>query len=118
MSDEITAAELAERLVRICLDGPITGLPRRQRDKAIILASATLWMDPGGVYSEAEVNDKLRSWLSEICPSLGLDVVTLRRELVDRNYLDRDDSGRHYAPGHGPTRGDSPTTWPISISPT
>lgn len=102
MSDEITAAELEGRLVSICLGGPLTGLPRRDRDKAILLASATLWMDPDTVYSEAEVNGRLRSWLSEVCPSLGLDFVTLRRELVDRNYLDRDDSGRHYAPGRGP----------------
>lgn len=102
MSDEITAAELEERLVSICLGGPLTGLPRRDRDKAILLASATLWMDPDSVYSEAEVNERLQSWLSEVCPSLGLDFVTLRRELVDRNYLDRDDSGRHYAPGRGP----------------
>jgi len=28
--------------------------------------------------------------------------VTLRRELVDRNYLTRDDSGTSYAPGPGP----------------
>ncbi len=98
----LSAVELEERLVSICLGGPLTGLPRRERDKAILLASATLWMDPESVYSEAEVNERLQEWLRDVCPSLGLDFVTLRRELVDRNYLDRDDSGRHYAPGRGP----------------
>lgn len=60
-------------------------------------------METGAVYSEAEVNDGLTRWLEAGCPSLGLDVVTLRRELVDRLYLDRDDAGTNYSPGPGPT---------------
>ncbi len=66
------------------------------------MASATLWMEPGSLYTEAEINEGLEGWLTKVCPSLGLDPVTLRRELVDRNYLTRDDSGASYAPGPGP----------------
>lgn len=102
MSDEITIAEFEDRLIRICAGGPITGLPRRQRDQAVVLASAILWMEVGAVYTERDVNDGLRRWLEEVCPSLRVDFVTLRRELVDRNYLDRDASGRHYTLGRGP----------------
>jgi len=66
------------------------------------MASATLWMEPGTLYTEAEINQGLEGWLRKVCPSLGLDQVTLRRELIDRNYLTRDDSGTNYAPGPGP----------------
>lgn len=78
------------------------GLPRRTRDLHIVLASATLWMEAGAVYTEREINNGLGEWLENGCPSLDVDVVTLRRELVDRVYLDRDDSGSHYSPGQGP----------------
>lgn len=97
----INAAEMKERIAALCLGGS-DALPRRQRDLHILLASATLWMEPGSVYNEKEVNEALQRWLDEGCPSLRIDAVTLRRELVDRVYLDRDDSGRHYSPGPGP----------------
>jgi hypothetical protein len=102
MSEMIGVGEFEDRLIKLCLAGPMTGLPRRQRDKAILLASAILWMDAGAVYTEQEVNDALGRWLENVCPSLQLDVVTMRRELVDRNYLDRDDAGRSYTAGRGP----------------
>ena len=98
----ITIEEFEARLLAICSGGGGSGLPRRQRDVAVVLASATLWMEPGSLYSEAEINDGLRRWLTEVCPTLDLDPVTLRRELVDRNLLARDDSGTSYAPGPGP----------------
>ncbi len=97
----IDAAEMRERIAALCLGGS-AALPRRQRDLHVLLASATLWMEPGSVYNEKEVNEGLQRWLDEGCPSLRVDAVTLRRELVDRVYLDRDDSGRHYSPGPGP----------------
>ncbi len=98
----ITAEEFETRLLAICTGGGGPGLPRRQRDVAVIMASATLWMESGSLYTEAEINEGLEGWLTKVCPSLGLDPVTLRRELVDRNYLTRDDSGTSYAPGPGP----------------
>jgi hypothetical protein len=97
----ITAEEMRERLAALCLGGS-TGLPRRSRDLHVLLASATLWMEPGALYTEPEVNAGLADWIGRGCPSLSIDVVTLRRELVDRLYLDRDDSGASYSPGTGP----------------
>jgi hypothetical protein len=101
VSETITSVELAERIVALCIGGS-SGLPRKSRDLHILLASATLWMEPDGVYSEPEVNEALSRWLDTGCPALELDVATLRRELVDRLYLNRDDSGKHYTPGSGP----------------
>ena len=97
----ITADEMRGRLVALCLGGS-PGLPRRSKDLHIVLASATLWMEQGAIYSEGEVNQGLADWIDRGCPSLTIDVVTLRRELVDRLYLDRDDSGANYSPGPGP----------------
>ena len=96
----IEADELKLRLVDLCLSGG-SGMPRRKRDFHIILASSTLWMDIGTTYEEPEITDGLRDWLDSVCPGLGLDPVTLRRELVDGSYLLRDDSGMHYTMGPG-----------------
>lgn len=101
MSDPIAANEFVSRIEALCIGGSST-FPKRARDRHVLLASAVLWMEPGAVYTESEVNEGLRAWLDEGCPSLEIDVVTLRRELVDRVYLDRDDSGSHYSPGPGP----------------
>ena len=97
----IDADEVERRLVALCLGGG-AGLPRRARDLHILLACATLGLRTGDVYDETAVNRHLASWMAEVCPSLGVDVTTLRRLLVDHLYLDRDDSGRHYSPGAGP----------------
>lgn len=101
MTETIDRNEFEERLVANCIGGS-SSLPRRLRDRHIILASATLWMEPGTVYTEPEINEGLSRWLDTGCPSLDLDVTTLRRELVDHLYLDRDDSGSHYSAGAGP----------------
>jgi hypothetical protein len=99
--DVISVETFESRLTAICSGGTMLGLPRRRRDIAIILASATLWMETGAIYTEPEINEGLSRWLTEVCPSLALDEVTLRRELVDNNYLQRDDAGAHYTPGPG-----------------
>lgn len=101
MSEPIGVAEFVSRIEALCIGGSST-FPKRARDRHVLLASAVLWMEPGGIYTEPEVNEGLQRWLEEGCPSLQIDVVTLRRELVDRVYLDRDDAGQHYSPGPGP----------------
>jgi hypothetical protein len=100
-SSLITADEFTQRLASLCLGGGHS-FPRKTRDLHILLAAATLWMEAGAVYTELEVNEGLGDWLDRACPALRVDVVSLRRELVDHLYLDRDDSGTHYSPGAGP----------------
>jgi hypothetical protein len=101
VSEVIGRREVEQRLEALCIGGG-PGLPKRSRDLQILLSSSTLWMEPGAVYTEREVNQGLSQFLETVCPSLRLDVVTLRRLLVDHLYMDRDDSGRHYTPGRGP----------------
>jgi hypothetical protein len=97
----IDRAEIEERLVALCIGGG-PGLPKRSRDLQVLLFASTFWMKAGKLYSEKEVNLGLGRWLERGCPSLRVDVVTLRRLLVDDSYLDRDDSGRNYSTGRGP----------------
>ena len=97
----IGAEEFSQRLAVWCLRGD-GELPRKSRDLHILLTAASLWMEPGAVYTEREVTENLAEWLEHACPALNVDAVTLRRELVDRLYLDRDDAGSHYSPGPGP----------------
>lgn len=99
MSD-IERDEFTRRLAEICTGGG-SGLPRKHRDLHILLASATLWMETGIVYSEGEINAGLKTWLADVCPDRDLDHVTVRRELIDASYLLRDDSGNSYSPGPG-----------------
>lgn len=101
MSEVIGREEFTDRLVALCIGGS-SGPPRRSRDLHILLASATLWMEEGAIYTEREINEGLSRWLQSGCPSLDLDVVTLRRELVDHLYLDRNDSGTSYSAGSAP----------------
>lgn len=101
MSETISRQEFEERLLALCIGGG-PGMPRRHRDQQILLASATLWMEIGAVYSDKEVDQALGTWLDTVSPGLRLDEVTIRRELVDRSYLLRDDSGSAYSIGPGP----------------
>ncbi len=92
--------EFEKRLVAICERGG-EGVPKKTRDRHILLAAATFWMKEGEVYTEKEVNRQLEYWVQSICPRSRLDAVTLRREMVDAAYLLRDDAGTSYTAGPG-----------------
>lgn len=98
--DPIDAAEVRRRLVNICTGSEIL-FPRKTRDRHAILVAASASFERGMIYTEKEINDAIRTWLDTGCPSLLIDEVTLRRELIDANYLMRDDAGRFYAVGQG-----------------
>lgn len=98
---EITADEYQKRLTALCIGGS-RGFPRKARDRHVMLMAAAHPFDRGMIYTEKEVDRAIRSWLDRGCPSLAIDEVTIRRELIDANYLMRDDAGRFYAVGAGP----------------
>lgn len=105
MSNEpITADEMRRRLAELCA-GDERWFPKKQRDRHIVMAAATLWMEQGEVYNEREVTERLAEFL-DVCRALQIDAVSLRRELVDHGYLDRDDAGKFYSAGWG-----SPGWW-------
>ena len=93
---EVGLAEFQQRLVTLCLQSGNTGLPRKQRDRHIILKSVVLTLDRTIHYTEEGVNRKLQSWLRDIGSLIKLDHVILRRVLVDEEFLGRSQDGSRY----------------------
>jgi len=97
MSEQIiSAAQFKERLAVICLSGAGTAFPRRTRDRHILYRSIIQRLDHARKYPEAELNDALQRWLLDIGTCLDIDHVTLRRYLIDEQYLSRDANGNAY----------------------
>ncbi len=92
----VTAAEFKKRLAALCLSGGGHTLPRRQRDRLILLRSVLQTLDASRSYPEKELNASLKGWLSDIGTSFKLDHASLRRYLVDEGYLVRNSEGSVY----------------------
>src|SRR4051812_42862003 len=95
----ISSEEFKKRLPQLCLTSKSVELPRRQRDRHILLKALSLTFDAGHFYTEPEVNRRIERWLTEIGKSLEIDHVTLRRTLVDEGYLARSADGVTYRVG-------------------
>jgi hypothetical protein len=63
-------------------DGRLVALPRKHRVRLVLLDLLAQEFEPGRHYAESEVDDLLRT----VYP----DHATLRRYLVDEDFLDRD----------------------------
>lgn len=94
--NSVTPGEFKERLVSLCLQSGVKGLPRRKRDQHIVLKSVVLTLDKTEEYSETAVNQRLQIWLNEVGRSLELDHVRLRRHLIDAEFLGRSRDGSRY----------------------
>lgn len=92
----ITAPEFEQRVADLCLGGVGPGLPRKRRDRHILLKAATMALGQGREHTEAVVNDVLGSWLEALGPAVRLDHVSLRRYLIDEGYVVRDTAGSLY----------------------
>lgn len=101
---KITCEEFKKRMVDLCLRSGLTEFPTKRRDQLIILKSVAIAFDQGRIYSEAEVNTLIKKWLSQMSCFPGWDHITLRRRLVDEDFLTRNQDGTGYkvSPG-GPT---------------
>jgi hypothetical protein len=84
MSDTTTNARKV--LKRLLANGPLIAMPKRPRDAELLL----------GLDGEHEVNELLQAWLETISAPYGIDHVSLRRHLVDAQFLMRDASGSTY----------------------
>jgi hypothetical protein len=99
----VTAQEFEARLASLSLTGGGTGLPRKPRDRHIVLRAvaqalgeARGFTESAMSLSESAVNLALGDWLDGAGTWLLVDHVTLRRELVDHGYLRRDTAGSRY----------------------
>jgi hypothetical protein len=95
----ISIVEFEKRLAQLCLSSGTAELPRRQRDRHILLKSLSMDVSPDRSYTELEINGIIHEWLTEVGQSLGLDHVTLRRTLIDEGYLVRSSAGDSYRQG-------------------
>ena len=71
-------------------DGCVTVWPKKQSDKVLVLDYLATKFDANKTYTELEVNEILKLWHT------FSDWPLLRRELVDRGYMQRDRSGYEY----------------------
>jgi hypothetical protein len=71
------------------LEGPLTGLPRKEKRKAALLRHIATSFKKSRKYKEPEVNEILKRFMDE-------DYVTLRRYLVDYGFLSRESDGSVY----------------------
>jgi hypothetical protein len=92
--------ETRRALKRMLSNGPLAAIPKRPSDQHLLVALAAAQLEPGKVYREREVNEKLLAWLETFCERDGLDHVTLRRMLVDSRLLTRTKSGSTYELNH------------------
>ena len=88
----LLAAMEAKRQLKGLLDGDgkLTGFPAKRKKKLYALLYLAEKMEPGRDYSERELGDVLRAGHTFDDPA------TLRRELYDAFFLDRDPQGRVY----------------------
>jgi hypothetical protein len=92
----MTAETTREALKRLLANGPLTGLPTRRSDLELLLGLAISRFEARRTYREVEVNEVLRGWLKAFSAPFGIDHVTLRRCLIDSQYLERNPSGSTY----------------------
>jgi hypothetical protein len=92
----ITAEEFRKRLAQLCTTGRSSDLPRKPRDRSIILKSISLRLEPGKVYTEAELKSALTDWNGAVGNAMQVDNAALRRNLIDEKFLTRSADGRSY----------------------
>jgi hypothetical protein len=98
----ISAEEFVERLCLLGVGPGTRGLPRKRRDRQILMKSILMGLDSSRVYGEEEINQLLRDWHRELVPAIETDHVTVRRLLVDHGHLERTADGRAYRVGFPP----------------
>ena len=92
----IGSEEFKERLVELCLKSGSSGLPRKTRDRHIVLRSIALTLDPHRAMTAEEVDEAIKRWDAVVAQRLDVDRVTLRRGLVGEGYLSCDLDGLFY----------------------
>jgi 4a-hydroxytetrahydrobiopterin dehydratase len=93
--ERIPAEVAASRLRALASGGVGPGLPRKRRDRWILLHAAARSL-PGQTLGEKSLNEHLVAWLASLGPRVTLDHVSLRRALVDEGFVERTADGAAY----------------------
>ena len=75
---------------------------QRHADFVVVMAAAAQGLVPEREYTEAEVNERLKAFLTGAGAMLATDHVELRRWLVDCRLVERDGFGRRYVRAAAP----------------
>ncbi|KAA3659614.1 MAG: DUF2087 domain-containing protein [Chloroflexi bacterium] len=92
----MNANEFKKRLVKLCLRSGLSDFPKAAMDQHVLLKSVMLTLGETAVFTEKEINAKLKHWVDHIGTFQLLDHVTLRRRLVDAGYVSRSSNGATY----------------------
>lgn len=79
-------------------DGRIKALPMQRKKFEVLLRHVLQAFEPGGTWSERQVNQKLKAFSD--------DVASLRRGLIDTRMMERDPGGARYWRTDAPPPGD------------
>jgi hypothetical protein len=93
----VTATEYASRIRALLRKGGVTsGFPRRARDRWILLHAIARGFGADERLSEIEATQRIGTFLLGAGRHWRIDRVSVRRELVDEGFLDRDPNGADY----------------------
>ena len=92
----VTADEYARRLRVLLGLGNSGGLPRRQKDRWILLHAIAARFGADERLGERDATVRIQDFLLGPGRALGIDAVTFRRLLVDEGFVDRSDRGTDY----------------------
>jgi len=81
-------AEVLRNYFKSGLDGPLSGIPKKEKRKIVILRQLAKLFREGRRYTEKEVNAVLKEKFD--------DFVTLRRYLIEYGFMDRLPDGSQY----------------------
>lgn len=85
----ITKEYFIKRLIDLCLRSGLSEFPKDNTAQHILLKSVVLTLGQLDAFTEKEINEKLKYWISCICKIKNIDHITLRRMLIDSAYLAR-----------------------------
>ena len=96
MEPMLTERDVVGALGRMLKAGPIDAFPKRRADLIVLLSLVSARFEAGRAYREDDVNDRLIEWLEPFVLREAIDHVTLRRVLVDEQFLLRNATGTAY----------------------
>lgn len=91
--------EFAQALKRLLRSARLINWPRRPQQRELLVTSVAIMFQAGRTYTEKEVNDTILEWLGLVGNAVQIDHANIRRELVDKNLLERDKAGTSYSVG-------------------
>jgi len=95
-AEPIGRDEYVKRIADLCARGGRHPVPRRARDRAILLHVLARSFAGGAEHTEKQVDARIQRWLLQTGRALETDHVSLRRALIDDGFLAREPRGSAY----------------------